>query len=55
VTALAHPQIAYGGDTRGLLARQLDGEQIIAYGPHPADQQRFARALRRRLYQVHLR
>jgi hypothetical protein len=53
VTSLAHPQTAHGGDHRGLLARQLDGEQIIAYGPRPADQQRFARALRRRLYQVH--
>ena len=43
-------QTPLAGTPHGLLARLLDGEEIIAYGPHEADQRRFARALRRRLH-----
>ncbi len=52
VHALGHPETALRGDPRGLLARQLETEMVIAYGPTPADQSRFVRALRSRLYRA---
>jgi hypothetical protein len=52
VVWLGHPQVATAADARGQLARALDGEDVIAYGAHPADQKRFSRALRHRLHQI---
>jgi hypothetical protein len=55
VAGLARPGTAGAGTAEGLLARLLDGEQILAYGPDPADQARFARSLRRALQQARRR
>jgi uncharacterized membrane protein YkgB len=52
VAMLARPETLAAGTPHGLLARLLDGEEIIAYGPARPDQRRFARALRRRLEQM---
>jgi hypothetical protein len=52
VAPLATAQTADGHDATGLLARMLDGERILVYGPERSDRRRFARALRRSLEQV---
>jgi hypothetical protein len=52
VAPLADAQTAAGHDPVGLLARMLDGERVLVYGPDPADRRRFARSLRRSLEQV---
>jgi hypothetical protein len=49
VGKLADPRAAVGSDRRALLARALDGEEIVAYGHTPADHARFVLALRNRL------
>jgi hypothetical protein len=54
VAPLANPQ-AVAGTPQGLLANLLDGHEVIAYGSGPAEQQRFVRALRRRLHQTRRR
>lgn len=52
VYALAHPHAGLSGDPRGLLARLLEGEEVLAYGHTPADHRRFLRALRNRLHRA---
>lgn len=52
VAALAHPQTALTGSPQGLLARLLDGEEILAYGHTVLDRQVFAESLRHRLSAV---
>lgn len=49
VAGLARPPHEIAGTASGALAQLLDGEEIIAYGPTPADQRRFTTALRRRI------
>jgi hypothetical protein len=48
VMQLADPATALAATPQGLLARMIDGEEVIVYGPTPDDQRRFARALRNR-------
>jgi hypothetical protein len=52
VGARDHVAALNGPESHGLLARLLDGEEIIAYG---SDRRRFARALRHRLAQLRSR
>ncbi|MBB5868888.1 flagellar biogenesis protein FliO [Allocatelliglobosispora scoriae] len=55
VAALAQPGTAMLATPLGLLARMLDAEEVIAYGPTPEDRKRFARALRNKLAMVQRR
>lgn len=52
VLALARPANEIAGSPTGLLAQLLDGAEIIAYGPAPADRRRFTKALRRRIANI---
>jgi hypothetical protein len=52
VGPLAWPETFTSHTHEGVLARMLDGEQILAYGASRAEQRQFSRALRRRLHQI---
>ncbi len=55
VAALADPVTARSGTPLGLLARLIDGERVIAYGPTDADRAVFTRALRYEIAHLPLR
>ncbi|GAA2356160.1 hypothetical protein Cme02nite_49210 [Catellatospora methionotrophica] len=52
VAVLADERVALTGTPQGLLAKMLDGERILAYGPGPDDVRHFAGALRRAIAEV---